>query len=582
MDSTGRRRRVVAAALAVAVAAALALRFVGLGDRVFHWDEARVGYWILQYRATGEWEYRAFVHGPFLFHVNEALFGALGNSDAVARAPVALVGGLLPGAAWLFRTRLDDTEVVALAGVLALNPVLVYYSRFMRNDVLVAAFSVAALGFAVRAHDTGRRRNLLAAGGLLALAFTAKENALVYLGMFAGAAALLFDARLLTARVEGESWRSRAAGYASWAVRGLWDWRRALAGSLAVFLAVFVAFYAPRPELYGALANPAELPAALGAGTLGAANELWGVWGTGGAASRDHSYVAFLRDAVRTMGSAALAVSVAGAFGFLAERYVADEPRDLVLFAGYWAAASVVVYPAITDISGVWSVTHAVVPLAIPAAVGIGLVVGKGRSALAADDRVGVALAAVVLFAVVAQAGVVTAETSFAAPQDDDNDLVQYGQPASDMTETLQRVERVSAAHDGDTDVLFFGCHFHVPDQATDPCGITGTGAQNPETAAAVGGNWLHRLPLSWYLERAGAETDSALDRSALEETDAPVVVTRVEPAYGSDQGETYGYGDYGPLLADRGYESRTYELTSTNTVVLVFVDTDAPGYRAD
>ncbi|MDH5020800.1 flippase activity-associated protein Agl23 [Halobacterium rubrum] len=571
MDSTGRRRRrVVAAALAVVVAAALALRFVGLGDRVFHWDEARVGYWILQYRATGEWEYRAFVHGPFLFHVNEALFGVFGNSDAAARAPVALVGGLLPGVAWLFRTRLDDTEVLALAGILALNPVLVYYSRFMRNDVLVAAFSLAALGFAVRAYDTGRRRNLLAAGGMLALAFTTKENALVYLGMFVGAAALLFDARLFTARVEGESWRSRTVGYASWAVRGLWDWRRTLVGSLVVFLAVFVAFYAPRPALYDALANPTELPAALGAGTVGAANELWGVWGISGSASRDHSYVAFLREAVATMGSAALVVCVAGVFGFLAERYVADDPRDLVLFAGYWAAASVVVYPAITDIAGVWSVTHAVVPLTIPAAVGIALVVGKGRSALASDDRVGVALAAVVLFAVVAQMGVVTAETSFVMPQDDDNDLVQFGQPASDMTETLATVESVSTAHDDGTDVVFFGDHFYVA-QDYDPS----------DPASVAGTDWFNRLPLNWYLERGGATVDSTRTTTALtacggdaapdgsDICDAPVVVMRVSH-----------YDDLAPSLTERGYESRTYELTSTNTVIVVFVDTDAPGYQ--
>ena len=571
MDSTGRHcRRVVAAVLAVVVAAALVLRFVGLGDRVFHWDEARVGYWVLQYRATGEWEYRAFVHGPFLFHVNEALFGVLGNSDAVARAPVALVGGLLPGVAWLFRTRLDDTEVLAFAGVLALNPVLVYYSRFMRNDVLVAAFSLAALGFAVRAYDTGRRRNLLAAGGLLALAFTTKENALVYLGMFVGAGALLLDARLFTARVEGESWRSRVVRYASWAARGLWDWRRTLAGSLAVFLAVFVAFYAPRPALYDALSNPAELPRALGAGTLGAANELWGVWGVSGSASRDHSYVAFLRTAVETMWSAALVVSVAGVFGFLAERYTADEPRDLVLFAGYWAAASVVVYPAITDIAGVWSVTHAVVPLAIPAAVGIALVAGKGRRALAADDRLGVTLAAVVLLAVVAQMGVVTAETSFVMPQDDDNDLVQFGQPASDMSSTLATVESVSMAHDGATDVVFFGDHFYV------------AGDYDPgDPASLAGTDWFNRLPLNWYLERGGATVESTRTRTALTACadeavpdgsaicDAPVVITRADH-----------YSALAPSLMERGYESRTYELTSTNTAIVVFVDTDVPGYQ--
>jgi uncharacterized protein (TIGR03663 family) len=570
MDSSGRRRVAAAAALAAVVAVALAVRFVGLGERVFHWDEARVGYWILQYQATGDWSYRAFVHGPFLFHVNEALFGLLGDSNAVARAPVALVGGLLPGVAWLFRTRLDDVEIVALGGLLALNPVLVYYSRFMRNDVLVAAFSLAALGFAVRAVDTGRRRNLVAAGALLALAFTTKENALVYLGMFVGATALLFDARLFTARQRGESWRSTARKHATEFARGLWAWRRSLAAATAAFLLVFVAFYAPRPAIYRAFSDPAQLPGAIAAGTIGAVQELWGVWGVSGSASRDHSYVAFLADALETMGSTALVVSVVGVLGFLAERYVADEPRDLVLFAGYWAFASVVVYPAVTDISGVWSVTHSVVPLAIPAAVGVGMVVHAGRRSLESDDRIGVALAAFVVLALVAQVGVVTAETSYVLDQDDDNDLVQFGQPASDMGGTLATVESVTSAHVGDPDVVFFGDHFHVGKEL-DP--------SDPESVANT--NWFHRLPLNWYLERGDATVDSTRTDSDLtlctaddaasrpSACEAPVVITRAEH-----------YIDVAPSLIERGYESRTYELTSTNTIIVIFVDSNAAGYE--
>ncbi|MXR21888.1 flippase activity-associated protein Agl23, partial [Halobacterium bonnevillei] len=223
----GRRRvSAVAFAVAAAVLAALALRVVLLGDRIFHWDEARVGYWILQYQATGEWEYRAIVHGPFLFHVNEFLFGAFGRSSAVARVPVAVVGALLPATAWLFRTRLDDVEVVSLAALLAVNPVLVYYSRFMRNDVLVAAFSLAALGLAVRALDTRRGGYLVAAGAFLGLAFTTKENALVYVGMFVGATALLLDERLFTARERASNWSSTLHGELRRTARGVVAWRR--------------------------------------------------------------------------------------------------------------------------------------------------------------------------------------------------------------------------------------------------------------------------------------------------------------------------------------------------------------------
>ncbi|MFB6270213.1 MAG: flippase activity-associated protein Agl23, partial [Halobacterium sp.] len=350
------RRRTTAAAVSVAVLVALALRFALLGDRIFHWDEARVGYWILQYQASGDWQYRAIVHGPFLFHVNEFLFGVFGSSDAVARALVAVVGGLLPAAAWLFRSRLDDVEVVSVAVLLAANPVLLYYSRFMRNDVLVAAFSLTALGFAVRALDRRRGGYVVAAGAFLGLAFTTKENALVYVGMFVGATALLLDERLFTARERDTTPTSvfrDELGRAAGAVVAYW---RAFAGAAAAFLVVVVFFYAPRPEFYAAFGDPTRLPDVVAAGSVGAWAEFWGTWGVEGSVSREHSYVAFLVDELRTLGAASLMLVAAAVVGFVGERYVADEPRDVVQFAAYWAVASLVVYPAITDISGNWSV----------------------------------------------------------------------------------------------------------------------------------------------------------------------------------------------------------------------------------
>jgi uncharacterized protein (TIGR03663 family) len=552
----GSSRRRVALAVAAASVLALVVRFLQVGERTFHWDEARVGYWILQYQVTGEWQYRAIVHGPFLVHVNEFLFGIFGASDAVARWPVALVGGLFPAAAWLFRTRLDDVEVAAMAWLLALNPVLIYYSRFMRNDVLVGAFSLVALGFVVRAMDTDRGEYLVAAGAFMGLAFTTKENALVYLGMFVGATALLFDARLFTARTEGTTWESVAVGYARWAARGIYAWRRAVVLAVLAFLAVVLFFYTPRcnpatPGCYTVLEAPARVPGVLVASLFGAWNEFWGTWGVGGV-SRQHSYVQFLEDAIRTLGATSVMFTAAAVLGFLAERYVADEPRDIVLFAAYWAVASVVVYPAITDISGHWSVVHAIVPMAIPAAVGARLVVGRGRTALASDDTVGVALAALVVVAAVGQMAVVATETSFLMPQDEDNELVQFGQPGSDLSAPMASIDSVAATNEG-TDVLYYGRHFFV------------SGVQNPEYPSEAKGNWFNRLPLPWYTALADARVDSTVRLSDVRNSAAPVVVIRAKH-----------YTDVAPILYERGYTSKTYELTSTGTPIVVFVNESA------
>jgi uncharacterized protein (TIGR03663 family) len=187
--------RTLAALLAV-TALSLAIRLYGLGSRIAQWDEGRVAYWVLRYQETGAWEYRPIVHGPFLFHVDKWVFTLFGANDFTMRLVVAVVGGLLPLSAWLFREHLRRDELVALALVFAANPLLIYYSRFFRNDVLLAAFMVFSLGLFVRAYDTRAPKYLYGGAAMLALGFTTKENALVYPLCWLGAGALLLDHRL--------------------------------------------------------------------------------------------------------------------------------------------------------------------------------------------------------------------------------------------------------------------------------------------------------------------------------------------------------------------------------------------------
>ena len=154
---------------------AIVVRVVGLGDRVAHWDEARVAYWILDYGATGVIFYRPIVHGPLVQLVNAPIVDALGATDGVIRLFPAVVGGLLPLSALLFRHRLRDEAVLSLAALLALNPVLVYYSRFMRSDILTGAFAFVAFALLVRAIDLRDRRYLYPAALFLALSIRVKK-----------------------------------------------------------------------------------------------------------------------------------------------------------------------------------------------------------------------------------------------------------------------------------------------------------------------------------------------------------------------------------------------------------------------
>jgi uncharacterized protein (TIGR03663 family) len=568
-DALSGRRGTAVAVLAVALVGLVA-RLYQLGSRVTHQDEARVGYWTIRYAITGVHEYRPIVHGPFLPLVNSKVFAALGANDFTMRLSVALIGACLPLSAWLFRNRLRDSEVVALAVVLAFNPVLLYYSRFMRSDLPLAAFTFVALGLFVRWYDTRKRRYLFAATASYALSYTTKENALVYALCLLGAAVLLLDHRLFLARVRdqnpyGELRRYAAAALTFDPVRALSrdDRGRLLAGlpdavrarktqfllSLAVvveFFAVVVFFYAPRKGGYridsgtegtGLYMSLSELTAGRPGMFVGVVEEaLLGSWvkfqhqwGTGG----DHEFLYYWNDYVRTMGDGAVVLLALAVVGFVADRYSPHGPRDLVALGGYIGAVSAFGYPIITDIPAPWATIHALVPLAFPAAVGLALIGRWGVDAYADDDAVGVSAAVVLLLLLTAQVGGAVMETNYRNPADPDNELVQYAQSSSDLKPTLETIYEISRENEG-VDVMWYGSEFYAPNESV-----------NDQPPARPSG-WFGRLPLAWYFEAEQYHRD---------ETDADLVVDSTTNASDFED-------DPPPVIISLRHEAAAYERT--------------------
>jgi len=663
--------RVLAAILAV-TAAGLVARLFALGHRVAQWDEGRVAYWTLRYEATGLWHYRPIVHGPFLFHVDARVFSLFGANDFTLRLVVAIVGGLLPLAAWLFRERLRDSETVALSLLLAFNPFLLYYSRFFRNDVLVATFMLLGVGLFVRAVDAGDHRYLYAAVAVVALGFTTKENALVYPLCWFGAGVLLLDHRLLRVvprwrdgsptdesrdvasppRVDGgdprDSGQGRGDGTASdrfegvgdlvdYAVdrggemAGYYDWRAALvvlafnplvlsavlgpvasslpgpfaasgsgivstplavawfvataglalvlalplddptraylgaaayygvafwlflarpsgavtvlwfwltwafgavllvdvaafgregrtnarlppiAGAYLLFVGILVLFYAPRggatdaPGLWAAVGNPAGFPITAEEALAGSWEAFMGTWGRG--QHQRHAYVPFLVDYVERMSAGAIVTSIFAVVGFVADRYGPDGPRDLVALGFYWGVASLFGYPVITDIKAPWATVHTIVPLAIPAAVGLGVLYRWGREAVTDRRTLEATLAVVIAVLVVGWTAGVAYDVNYPASDAERNDaFAHWTQPGNDLRWTLERIERVAAENEDGPDVLFYGSRkphnrdeqlFYVPDES-----------RTLQPPAPSG--WFDRLPLPWYLERYDASVTSS------------------------------------------------------------------------
>lgn len=548
---------------------ALILRLSALGGRVFHWDEGRVGYWILRYHETGVHTYRPIVHGPFIPIIDRWLFEIAPITDATARLPVALIGGLLPLAALLLRDRLRDIEVISLAVLLAVNPLMIYYSRFMRNDVLVAAFAFIALGAVIRGLDTGQLRYSFAAAAALALAFTTKENALLYPICYIGAAAIILDWRLMRAVAREESrieilreWKKQIytalTGHGTTARTSFARVGCTLIGSVVLFVTVCAFFYAPRPDLWQAFGNPARLPDILTAGTIGAVEKFIDTWATGG--RQDHAYLPYLYDLVETLIYGAPALLSFGLLGIIANRYAAitDRRRSLITFGTYWAIASLLGYPLATDIQAPWVAVHVAVPLAIPAAVGLSVVIESARDAIAKTNTDTVTAGLAVLVVLAAAGGVAGANaTYFNSASADDKQILQWAQPENDIKSTMLTTGAIAASNTG-TDVLFIGT---TPPSASN----TDFYVQNQSSVATAppgGPAWHSRLPLPWYLERSNAtitSTDPDTDLQTALSDPPPVVISK-------------GHDEDAVSAILEGYTASEYKFRLWGETVVIFI----------
>ena len=550
--------RVVAAVAAVAVTGMLA-RFVRLGARPFHWEEARVGYWTLRYADTGSYAYRPVGGGPLLYHLNETLFAVLPATDASARAAVALLGGGLALAALLFRSRLRDDETVALAVVLGFAPLLLYYSRFLRGDLPVAAFALITVGLTVRAVDADDARFLYAAGVAAGLAVAASMQALGYLAAFVAAFVFAVDHRRVR-NSEALSER-RAAAVRSFADR----WLGPVAGSALAFAATLFVAYVPR----GSDLGPIGLFEAALVDPFDAAT---GVYVAGREGTQFLDALTFATESLTLFG---FPVLVAAAIGFFAQRYgIRADDGDgrsgfLIRWAGLAAGFGVLVFSLGNEVLASWVLVHVTVVLSIPAAVGIALLFRSARNALAADAAARLAAVLLVLLALAVPTAALAAD-AYATPGDPalDNEeyhdrFAHFAQPADDLEPLVgDIVDAIGGTNDGapgsesaeveTPDAVYVGDQFAVADErAFDAPPLS----QNE--AAAFG----ERLPLPWYLERAGAQSESVASPDGLAQyvgddaDDDPPAVVLTTPEHRNavaEQLDDYQERSYRTALEDR------------------------------
>jgi predicted membrane-bound mannosyltransferase len=268
------------------VLTALVLHTVDLGLRALHHDEslhATFSWYLVDGRG---YRHDPLMHGPFQFHVIAAFFKLFGDGDTMARLPAALFGTALVATPLLFRRWLGVVGVVATALFLVVSPSLLYYSRFARNDIFIAVWTVLLFAGVWRYREDGRFRWLLLIAAVLALSFATKETTYLTAALLLVAISVMQMQSLLRAH---EATRGVA----------LSRWRRLALGALLAPLAWLVAAAWPLLGGWRARMGWSERPrevdlmvvlGTLTASQLGAAVQI-PIWALGGTVSGDFEQV---------------------------------------------------------------------------------------------------------------------------------------------------------------------------------------------------------------------------------------------------------------------------------------------------
>ncbi len=147
--------------------AALVLRLWELDGRAMHYDEAIYVHFAWKLAQGKEFIHSPWMHGPFQVELTALIFTILGDTEFTARIAYVLFGTALVGLPYFLRDHIGRPGALITAVMLTLSPTLLYFSRFGRNDILMAFFATSLLILMWRyIHDEKNRYLYLAAAVL--------------------------------------------------------------------------------------------------------------------------------------------------------------------------------------------------------------------------------------------------------------------------------------------------------------------------------------------------------------------------------------------------------------------------------
>lgn len=192
--------RIVVALLFLTICAVgAAQRLEGLGRRPMHTDEAVQAVKLGGLLESGRYRYDPTeYHGPTLYYAAFAWARLRGKyrladvAEADLRGVTAAFGGLLVAACWWLFPPLRRTGLFVAGGAVALNPFLVFYSKYFIQESLLVFFTAGLVAYVWRYVHAPSGGRAAMAGLFVGLMFATKETAvLTWAAMLPAVAAAL-------------------------------------------------------------------------------------------------------------------------------------------------------------------------------------------------------------------------------------------------------------------------------------------------------------------------------------------------------------------------------------------------------
>ncbi|MEX2246490.1 MAG: flippase activity-associated protein Agl23 [Dehalococcoidia bacterium] len=236
------------AAYGMLVLFAAVLRFWNLAPRAMHHDESLHGYFSYGFTKTlreavtfgsydstagapgAGYEHVPFMHGPFQFIGNGFMMFVFGDGDYQARMLAATLGTAMVFLPFLLRKQLGTFGALAASAFICISPTLMYYSRFTREDMYAAFWTLGLMVFIWRYLASQEDRFLYLTAVFMAGAFLTKETAFMTVAAFVlfmnYMMAMHIAERIRARSREMEAWRYAALcvglNGVAWAIAIVW------------------------------------------------------------------------------------------------------------------------------------------------------------------------------------------------------------------------------------------------------------------------------------------------------------------------------------------------------------------------